>query len=264
MIPRRIFQTWKSKTEIPENMAHWQSTWRKHNADYVYQLWDDEDNRNFIKEYYPWFLEKYDSYDVMIKRADAIRYFYLYHYGGVYVDMDFECIRNFDDILELDADVIFGYMGNPTEYNHEHNIPNAIMISKPRANFWLCMFYNLMRTPSYNSVEYTTGPVVLKSAIEIYTQIINENMDINTLAWYIKLKELLSETLQPEHKLSHLNILPGEYFYPLNWRDWDQQQKLRHPVVPVNKNHKGIIYDEEKVKELFPNSYAVTYWTHSY
>ena len=80
MIPRRIFQTWKSKTDIPENMSYWQSTWRKHNPDYVYQLWDDEDNRNFIKEYYPWFLEKYDSYDVMIKRADAIRYFYLYHY----------------------------------------------------------------------------------------------------------------------------------------------------------------------------------------
>ena len=263
MIPKRIFQTWKSKTDIPENMSYWQSTWKRHNLNYDYQLWDDTDNRNFIETYYPWFLEKYDSYDVMIKRADAVRYFYLYHFGGIYADMDFECIRNFDDILELDG-IVLGYMGDPAEYNHEHNIPNAIMISKPREVFWLCMFYNLMRTPSYGAVEYTTGPVVLKSAIEIYNQILSEQMNIETLVWYIKLKELLGENLQPNTGYSKITILPTEYFYPLNWRDWDQQQQLRHPVVPQNKEQKGIIYDEEKVKKLFPNSYAVTYWTHSY
>ena len=45
-----------------------------------YKLWTDEDNRNLIKDHYPWFLKTYDEYDVNIKRVDAVRYFYLYHY----------------------------------------------------------------------------------------------------------------------------------------------------------------------------------------
>lgn len=260
MIPKRIFQTWKSKTDIPENMAHWQSTWKKHNPDYHYELWDDDDNRDFIKTYYPWFLQKYDSYDVMIKRADAVRYFHLYHYGGIYVDMDFECIRNFDDILNIESDVIFGRMGNEIEYNHEHNIPNAIMISKQREPFWLFVFHELFNANHLNAVEYATGPVILKKALETYSDVIDKGLDFKLFGWYRSFATLIN----PEFKITKITILDGDYFYPINWRDWEQQQKLRHPVVPIDKNEKGIIYDEEIVKDLFPNSYAVTYWTHSY
>lgn len=37
---------------------------------------------------YPWFLETFDTYRFPIQRADAIRYFILAHYGGVYIDLD--------------------------------------------------------------------------------------------------------------------------------------------------------------------------------
>ena len=37
---------------------------------------------------YPWFLETWDNYPFNIERADAIRYFVLAHYGGVYIDLD--------------------------------------------------------------------------------------------------------------------------------------------------------------------------------
>ena len=37
---------------------------------------------------YPWFLETWDAYPFNIERADAIRYFVLAHYGGVYIDLD--------------------------------------------------------------------------------------------------------------------------------------------------------------------------------
>jgi len=37
---------------------------------------------------YPWFLETWDSYPFPIERADAIRYFALVHYGGIYIDLD--------------------------------------------------------------------------------------------------------------------------------------------------------------------------------
>jgi len=37
---------------------------------------------------YPWFLETFDGYVYPIQRADAIRYFVLYYFGGIYIDLD--------------------------------------------------------------------------------------------------------------------------------------------------------------------------------
>ncbi len=52
------------------------------------QLWTDEKSREFIKAEYPWFLDTFDGYPHPIQRSDAIRYFVLAHYGGVYIDLD--------------------------------------------------------------------------------------------------------------------------------------------------------------------------------
>jgi mannosyltransferase OCH1-like enzyme len=78
-----ILQTWKSKSQIPANFQHWSETIRELNPEFVYYFWDDTDNRNFIEANYPWFLKTYDAYPAEIYRVDAIRYFWLYHFGGV-------------------------------------------------------------------------------------------------------------------------------------------------------------------------------------
>jgi mannosyltransferase OCH1-like enzyme len=56
-----------------------------------HQLWTNEKSRDFIQTEYPWFLETYDAYPYPIMRADAIRYFILSHYGGIYIDLDDVC-----------------------------------------------------------------------------------------------------------------------------------------------------------------------------
>ena len=91
--PRLIFQTWKSRVSMPANYARWSASLRKMNPGFAYFLWDDFDNRNFIEQYYPWFLAVYDAYPREIYRADAVRYFFLYQFGGLYADMDTECLR---------------------------------------------------------------------------------------------------------------------------------------------------------------------------
>ena len=58
------------------------------NADTVAQLWTDKKAREFIAAEYPWFLETFDGYTYPIQRADAIRYFVLHHFGGIYIDLD--------------------------------------------------------------------------------------------------------------------------------------------------------------------------------
>jgi len=67
--------------------------------DYEYILWTDESSRAFVEKEYPWFLSTFDSYSHPIQRADSIRYFILYHYGGIYLDLDDGCARRLDPLL---------------------------------------------------------------------------------------------------------------------------------------------------------------------
>ena len=47
--------------------------------------------REFIEKMYPWFLKTYDGYTQEIMRIDAVRYFILHYFGGIYLDIDMEC-----------------------------------------------------------------------------------------------------------------------------------------------------------------------------
>jgi mannosyltransferase OCH1-like enzyme len=107
LIPKIIHQTYKNES-IP---AHWkgpQQSCLDLHPDYEYKLWTDKKAREFIAaEYaphlyptcthsltasrYPWFLETFDGYPYPIQRADAIRYFVLHHFGGIYIDLDDVC-----------------------------------------------------------------------------------------------------------------------------------------------------------------------------
>jgi mannosyltransferase OCH1-like enzyme len=64
-------------------------------------LWTDESIRLFISNNYNWFLPTYDSYPFWIQRVDSARYFILYHYGGVYLDMDVMCVGSFEPIYKI-------------------------------------------------------------------------------------------------------------------------------------------------------------------
>ncbi len=53
-----------------------------------WQLWTEKASRDFIELEYPWFLKTYDRYSFPVQRVDAVRYFLLLHYGGIYIDLD--------------------------------------------------------------------------------------------------------------------------------------------------------------------------------
>ena len=53
----------------------------------------------FLEAYYPWFLPVYRSYEIPVNRNDAVRYFYLYHFGGVYLDFDVGCLKSLEPLL---------------------------------------------------------------------------------------------------------------------------------------------------------------------
>ena len=81
-IPRIIHQSWRD-SDLPPRFKKWSSTWRKCMPGWEYRLWTDGDNRKLVKDHYPWFLERYDSYPHAIQRADAARW--VHHFPTTFI-----------------------------------------------------------------------------------------------------------------------------------------------------------------------------------
>ena len=89
---KQIHQTWKTK-QVPGQLKSFCQGWQDMHPDWTYRLWTDEDNRRLIEEQFPWFLQTYDRYPYNIQRVDAARYFILYKFGGLYVDIDYKMFK---------------------------------------------------------------------------------------------------------------------------------------------------------------------------
>ena len=171
MIPKIIHQTWKTDN-IPTKFLPFVNSWKTKNTDWQYMLWTDRDCKKFIKTNYPDFLKLYDAYDEQIKRIDAFRYFLLHHYGGLYVDIDFECLKPFDVLVTMESKCILGLepeLHAERLYNKERLICNAIMASPPRHRFWKHVFTVLIRCKNKKDVLDATGPGMLGKAFDSYT-----------------------------------------------------------------------------------------------
>jgi len=171
-IPKIIHLTYKDHN-IP---ASWKSTipaWKKYNPDWEIRFWTDEDNRKLIESKYKWFLHTYDSYEYGIQRADAIRYFILYTYGGIYSDMDIEPTKNFDKLFTKKTDQEVYLIKSP----QLSYVTNCFMASKPKTKFWEDVFKEMKevaKSPSifwvgkHWTVMNTTGPIMINKVYRNY------------------------------------------------------------------------------------------------
>ena len=105
MIPKIIHQTYKNASIPPVWQEAQQSCLDLHKEEdgWEYILWTDDKMAKFIAKEYPWFVDTYEGYPYPIMRADAIRYFALVHYGGVYIDLDDGCNRPLEPLLAYPA-----------------------------------------------------------------------------------------------------------------------------------------------------------------
>ena len=168
-IPKIIHQTApEDREKWPEIWGRYQITWQTKHPDFQYILWTDEDLDRFMKTEYPDFYPMYMKYDVHIKRVDVARYFILYHYGGIYADMDTECVRRFYDHLPP-GKVSVAESSWPGE-----RYQNALMASPRGHPLWLGVFRDLRANAptcvsnggGNSAVVECTGPGCIQRAID--------------------------------------------------------------------------------------------------
>jgi len=106
MIPKIIHYCWLSNDPIPEILQRYMKTWKEKLSSYEFILWDfkrfDINISNWVKQAFE--AKKYAF------AADFIRLYAVYNFGGIYLDMDIEVLKPFDDLL--DHKYMFAYEDN--------------------------------------------------------------------------------------------------------------------------------------------------------
>jgi mannosyltransferase OCH1-like enzyme len=108
-------------------------------------------------------LHTYDGYDQHIKRVDMARYFILHRYGGIYADMDFECLRNFFHDLPSTRPAVVG-----SPYVRHERTQNSLMSSPPGDPFWLHVIATAETRKYRPNVLDATGPHMLDEALSMW------------------------------------------------------------------------------------------------
>lgn len=131
VIPRVLHQIWyQGESEVPEKYRRYRASWQRHHPEWQCILWDAAMLRAHIAAHCPDFLPLYDAFPKDIYRMDTARYCLLDTVGGLYADMDIECLRPVDELLG-DRELI---VSETDGYN------NALMGSAPGHALWSTVF----------------------------------------------------------------------------------------------------------------------------
>lgn len=102
MIPKIIHLCWISGDPYPPRIKKCIDSWKDDKgdgclADYEIVLWDYD---KVMSLGYKWIRQAVEAKKYAFA-ADCVRFYVLYHYGGIYLDSDVEILKPFDDLLHL-------------------------------------------------------------------------------------------------------------------------------------------------------------------
>ena len=183
-----IHQTWKTQ-KVPEHLQKQVDSWKELNPDYHYKLWDDRECLAFVQREYPQFLKTYLALPQPVMRADMFRYLVVYHYGGVYCDIDTWCCQPIDKwschpkkklrvdwsklnvCLELDCDEIPGI----SEYLYKRQYCQWAFCSSAKNPILLKVVEKIQRKMEKGFPLRTRVDLMLLTGPGIFTEVISKH-----------------------------------------------------------------------------------------
>jgi mannosyltransferase OCH1-like enzyme len=182
LIPKVIYQSWKTKN-LSEKMTEAVNKVKELNPEYKYELWDDNDCRQFLLEHFG--INYANAFDAILPGAfkcDFWRYCVLYIYGGIYMDIDMLPLVPFKEMIK-DNDKFVSIVDYKHKFTPDCCIYQAFIASVPKHPI---LYYSITMTFSNivsRRLEMTdrfsiTGPVVVGIAINIFKNNKNTHQEI--------------------------------------------------------------------------------------
>lgn len=93
-IPKIIHQIWLG-SPVPPVYETYMKSWHEKHPDWEYYLWTDENVHMLFPLYNQQYYDAAENYGM---KSDILRWELLYRFGGLYVDMDYECLNPMDEL----------------------------------------------------------------------------------------------------------------------------------------------------------------------
>lgn len=105
MIENNIHQIWVGNKRIPSHIKKHMNDVKEYHKDFNYYFWDD-DNLPELPENLK---DIYNNYEQPAIKADLLRMYIVYKFGGIYLDADFKTINGLYSISYKECDGFISY-----------------------------------------------------------------------------------------------------------------------------------------------------------
>ena len=208
MIPKIIHYCWLSNDPIPKDLKKYMKSWKEKLYDYEFILWDlnrfDLNRSLWVKQAFE--AKKYAF------AADYIRLYAVYNYGGIYMDMDVEVIKSFNDLLR--NDYILGYEAAKGLEAGVFGAPKKAPWAKEVLEYYTSKEFALPNG-LYND---TPLPIIMD-------EVLNADYITNK-----KIVPLPTDFLTAKsYKTGKITITPNTYtihHFAGSWKSWDEKMKI--------------------------------------
>lgn len=195
MIPKIIHYCWLSGEPVPAKLQRYMDSWKKRLPDYEFILWDksrfDINSCRWVKQAYE--QKKYAF------AADYIRFYALYHHGGIYLDMDVQVLKSYNPFLELHTMV---------GYEDRSSLLEVATFGTEKGLPWL---RSIMEYYENNDFVYDNDAMDKILCPPLVTRVLKQQgyqmVDVQSLSEAVKVCE--NKLLIP--------VFPCDYFCPKGW-----------------------------------------------
>ncbi|KAJ5610659.1 hypothetical protein N7510_007378 [Penicillium lagena] len=218
-VPRiihKIFHNWSNPDDdsLPADWQPEHQTCLDFNPDWEHMLWTTKSSEEFIRKEFRWFLSTYKSYKYPVQRVDAMKYFALRHYGGIYIDMDNGCSANLDPLTLYPAFTTDGGHGA---------LSNNIIGGQPGHPYFVLLTENLMLWKvnyllPYVTIMFCSGQWFSTAMWEKYHSLLSSDGSLRGIAGagWNPLHRVLMDMRPGADPWVFFTQTQGE-----SWADWD-------------------------------------------
>jgi len=235
MIPKNIFQSWYTRI-LPPLVQEKNDTMKRMNPDYTYTLFTDEDMDEFVHTFFPGVISHcYDRLNIIVAKVDFWRYLVLYHYGGVYLDMDSSVDAPLDELIRDTDRAIVTVEGNPEMY-----VQWALIFEKghPMLKKTIDLIVDNIQKNRYpNDIHKMTGPTVFTEAIR------------QVHASFVGVPALIHSSIH-QHTDTTMTCFETAMSFRIYGKDYGRFFTFKYPGWDVLYQRKAHWSQEERVKPL--------------
>ena len=226
MIPKIIHYCWFGPKPFSRTVRKCMATWHKHLSDYEFCLWNEETCATYAAEHnlpnpmeHPFVKGAYVAKKYAFV-ADYVRFWALYHCGGVYLDTDMYVVKSMDDLLDNELFVSWE--------KKEQDYINVALVGSSKNNKCVEMILKVYDTLLFNTnqvdkyiVPRLVSPIVLKnSKTTIYPYDYFYPLPYNERFVWRKMKYNTSNTY-------------AVHLWDISWGKW--QAKMRDQLMFILK-----------------------------